>query len=151
MLAALAAQMGLSPSQLSAMMAGSKAADGGRYQDDAHSFMHAMSSSKLSKSAACKLAQNYVEKNVSEATRGMTMFPTSDLSYWQLGFGLHAVMDATSPAHRGFAYWTKWIAPIHGPFWTSWEDDPTSAQIAETVKKMTDAMNGQFKFDCGCP
>lgn len=150
-LAELAAQLGLSQAQLSAMMAGSLAADGGRYQDDANSFMHAMSSSELSKSMACRLAQNFVDKNVGQAVRARTLFPTLENPYWQLGFGLHAVMDSTSPAHRGFAYWTKWIALIHGPFWTSWEDDPTPAQIADTVKKMIDAMNGQFKFDCGCP
>ena len=148
---ALAAQMGLSQSQLSAMMAGSKAADGGKYQDDSHSFMHAMSSARLSKSMSCKLAQDFVDKNVGEAVKGRTLFPTLENPYWQLGFGLHAVMDSTSPAHKDFAYWTKWIAPIHGPFWTSWEDDPSTAQIAETVKKMTDAINGQFKFNCGCP
>lgn len=150
-LTAFAAQMRLSPSQLSAMMAGSAAADAGKYQDAKHSFMHAMSSSDLSKSLSCGLAQNFVDKKVSEAVRDIAAFPKLEDPYWQLGFGLHAVMDSTSPAHRGFAYWTNWIAPIHGPFWTSWENSPTPAQIADNVRKMIDAMNGKFKFDCGCP
>ncbi|MBX3655157.1 MAG: RHS repeat-associated core domain-containing protein, partial [Ramlibacter sp.] len=150
-LTAFAAQMGLSPSQLNNMMAGSAAADAGQYQDAQHSYMHAMTSSDLSKAKSCGLAQNFVDKKVGQAVRDMGLFPTLEDPYWHLGFGLHAVMDSTSPAHRGFAYWTNWIAPIHGPFWTSWENDPSPAQIADTVKKMIDAMNGKFKFDCGCP
>lgn len=56
-----AAQTGLSQSQLSAMMSGSRAADSGKYQDSKHSYMHAMSSSDLSKSKSCMLAQSFVD------------------------------------------------------------------------------------------
>lgn len=147
---AFAAKTGLTVGQLQAMMAGSAAADAGKYQDDKHSFMHAMSSSKLTKKQACELARDFVRDKINRATEDMGRFPGLTDPYWQLGFGLHAVMDSTSPAHRGFAFWTNWVFPIHGPFWTSIEDKPSPAQIAATVKRMIDAMNGRFDFDCEC-
>jgi RHS repeat-associated protein len=146
---------GMSQEKIDAMKRGSEYADKWRYQGPDSSYMHAMSSKKLSKAEACALAQKHIEEYVSQSQMMDEAFPglpqSEDFSsgFW-LGFGMHTVMDSTSPAHADFEEWHTRDFPKHGPFPTSWENNPTDEQINETVDKMIQAQNGEFKLDCSC-
>ncbi len=144
-------EMGWSQDQIDAMKQGSYDADHGKhYQDAAHSYMHAMSSRKLSKQQACKMMNDFVRDNVADA-QSLADAGLDDEAAWALGFGLHAVMDSTSPAHAGFQKWSIWAFWKHGPFPTSREDsDSLSPQLLQqTIDRMNGAIDGQ-QFDCSC-
>jgi len=78
-------------------------------------------------------------------------------AYFYLGMAMHAVMDSTSPAHRGFQYWggighsiVHGYGQRHGPLPTSIEDmRDAPAYRNETVNLMKNVMAGDMS-DCGC-
>jgi len=115
-------QMGWPPDVIRAMEEGSYDADhGDSYQDAAHSFMHAMSSKSLTKAQACKMMNDFVADNVATAN-SIAANGDAILAANALGFGLHAIMDSTSPVHTGFQKWHWWDFWKHGSFPTSQED-----------------------------
>lgn len=75
-------------------------------------------------------------------------------AYAQLGRGLHAVMDSTSPAHRGFQQWTG-DASKHGPYikhlhqHTIESKQHMGPHMDETIDKMNKYINGNL-VDCKC-
>ena len=82
----------------------------------------------------------------------MKLFPTlTDSNYWQLGFGLHTVMDSTSPVHAGFQEWHWWDFWKHGPFPTSKEDvnSLTPELLQQTIDRMNAAVGGK-PLNCSC-
>jgi hypothetical protein len=144
-------QMGFPLDVIQAMEKGSYDADhGDGYQDAAHSFMHAMSSSSLTKAQACKKLNTFVADNVAIAN-SLAAEGNSLVSAWDLGFGLHAIMDSTSPVHAGFQPWRWWDFWKHGPFPTSQEDvnSLTPQLLQQTVEAMKNAVNGGT-LDCSC-
>jgi len=148
---------GMTPAQILAMQKGSLAADNLlRYQGADKSYMHAMSSSSLSKYEACKKSQKHVDDYVGSPDsygRDRNLFGKDDvgnLGPWVAGFGLHAVMDSTSPPHADFMMWKQGDMFDHGFWGSSKENNPTEEQIWEAVKNMMDAINGKFKFNCEC-
>ena len=139
----------LPPEYIAAMQQGSYDADhGSSYQDSYHSYMHAMSSSKLSKAEACKMLNDFVGNTVAKAN---ALADSGDQkgAYYELGFGLHAIMDSTSPAHAGFQEWHTRDFLQHGPFPTSKEDGRslTPEMLNQTLDLMIDAINGG-SLDC---
>jgi RHS repeat-associated protein len=138
------------------------------YQGAESAFMHAMSSSSMDKSTSCSLANDFLNKYLSLYEQNM-----KSAKYWEgknkayenlairdayhaLGFGLHAVMDASSPVHEGFQYWhdkrhfnfKQWFSHGHWWFPSSHEDKPTDAQMNRAVNDMNQAMKGEYKFKC---
>jgi hypothetical protein len=144
-------RMGLPADIVRAMEQGSYDADHGPdYQDAEHSFMHAMSSSKLSKVQACRMLNAFVADSVatanSLAAEGNVLEAAKDL-----GFGLHAIMDSTSPVHAGFQEWHSWDFWKHGSFPTSKEDvnSLTPELLQETIDRMNAAVAGN-NLNCSC-
>ncbi|WP_281193160.1 RHS repeat domain-containing protein [Candidatus Accumulibacter aalborgensis] len=147
----------LSHAQVAQMQAGSAFADAPIFQTAQFSYMHAMSSSNISKDDARRLMCRYVKKQIDIFKRLIT-YPdpvARNHAYFELGMGLHAVMDSTSPAHRGFQLWTGSPAQLenHGksyPGFPSTEDlDSAPAYLAQTIAAMVDAMNGKVDA-CEC-
>ncbi|WP_333907530.1 RHS repeat-associated core domain-containing protein, partial [Delftia acidovorans] len=134
---------GLSSDSVARMQQGSREADRSRFQDEHHGYMHTMSSKTLSKKESCLKANEFLDTFIDGNAEGD---PISD---FMLGFGLHAVMDSTSPAHSNFEIWRKRDFHRHGPFPTSIENDPSQSQIESAVDKMIDFKNG-MRFDCSC-
>ena len=135
-----------------AMKEGSRYADSWKYQSAEYTYMHAMSSSVLSPDEAKRLMCGYV-KAYSDVYRQLISSPYPGdygQAYFALGMALHAVMDSTSPAHRGFQRWDYSEAYKHGSFPTSLEDIEEAPQYREeTLAKMRAVMNGDFS-ECGC-
>ena len=143
-------EMGLPPNIIQAMEQGLYDADHGDGNQDAeHSFMHAMSSSALSKAQACKMLNAFVADAVKTANALASIDPLE--AAWDLGFGLHAIMDSTSPVHSGFQKWNLSDAWKHGPFPTSKEDvdSLTPALLQQTINLMNSAVGGK-PLDCSC-
>ena len=104
-------------------------------------------------SEAKKRYCEFVSKKTSwyEQDRESTDPRLRDGAYFNLGMALHAVMDSTSPTHRGFQYWSFSAAPRHGPFWTSHEtDDIAKKYLAETWMRINYAITNGQSIECGC-
>ena len=79
-------------------------------------------------------------------------------AYLNLGMALHAVMDSTSPVHRGFQMWDSSQIEFHGPHKfgpinrpNTREDIDVAPHYADqTHRLMRDLMNGQLPADCDC-
>jgi hypothetical protein len=144
-------QLGLLPEWIQAMEEGSYDADhGASFQDADHSYMHAMSSSSLSKAEACKKMNAFVANSMNSA--GQLAADGEIRAAWvQFGFGLHPIMDSTSPVHAGFQEWHLYDAYKHGGFPTSQEDldSLTPALLQQTVAAMKAATSGA-QTNCSC-
>lgn len=142
---------GIDPAMLSALEAGSAAADSMKYQDAEHVYMHAMSSGKVSPAESRKRMCQFIKDK-----RGLyQMYTQHGLPYsafFEMGMALHPVMDSTSPAHRGFQRWRYRDAGNHGgnlPGMPSMEDVDTAPKyLNETLQLMQKAFNGQLDCDC---
>jgi RHS repeat-associated protein len=77
-------------------------ADAKQYQDGASSFRHAMRSGGQTVEDARAMANQFVRAQFDKAWSA----PTREQSLIEFGIGLHALQDATSPAHAGFQQWT---------------------------------------------
>jgi RHS repeat-associated protein len=135
-----------------AMKAGSREADNTEYQDDEHSYMHAMSSSKLTKAQACKKMNEFVTKSITTVFLIQNMYGDKVAEYRELGFGLHAIMDSTSPSHANFKEWHLHNFYEHGDFpFTSEENldvlNNRKDLLDLSIKRMNAASKGE-QFDC---
>lgn len=71
----------------------------------------------------------------------------------ELGKGLHAVMDSTSPSHSGFQEWHMNDYSKHGAGASSMEDigSLNPDLMRETIARMNAALNGDLSFvNCSC-
>lgn len=142
---------GIDPVMLSALEAGSAAADGMKYQDAGHVYMHAMSSDNVSPAESrTRMCQFIKDKRALYQTYAQHGLPYS--AFFEMGMALHPVMDSTSPAHRGFQPWRYRDAGNHGgnqPGLPSMEDVDTAPKyLDETLQLMQKVFNGQL--DCVC-
>lgn len=149
---------GLAPPLMAAIMSGSAEADSSYYQTAYYSYMHAMSSPRWSRDAALEkycefIAQNMRDFNQLKNKGGLSR----KVAYARLGMALHAVMDSTSPAHRGFQNYAGLdLTDLgnHGPKLLnprSTEDlDSVDPYKAETIAKMLEVYNGGMPSECGC-
>ena len=134
---------------LQKIMAGSKFADRWEFQMSDSPYMHAMSSHAWSKEQAqermCKFARDKIRNYQKLLLAGM-----KEEAYFQLGLGLHAVMDYTSSAHKGFQEWHFSDMFRHGSWRTSIEDlEQAKLYRDETVNLMQQALTGDLS-GCGC-
>jgi len=88
----------------SAMQRGSIEADTSKYQDNAHSYMHAMRAPGQSAEEAAGRTATFIMEKVGEYKTLMAAGQT-DKAYEALGMGMHPLMDNTSPSHVGFQEW----------------------------------------------
>lgn len=141
------------------MMAGSRFADSRQFQTGEFSYMHAMSSPVWSPEEAKKMMCKYVRSYL-DVYRQMVNSPYPadwGKGYFYLGMAMHAVMDSTSPAHRGFQFWGGMVDSMmhgygerHGPLPTSEENINSAPPFRnETVNLMKRAMAGDMGA-CGC-
>ena len=118
---------------------------------------HAMSTPQNSPEDARKLYCKYIKDqlnkfNIQMANAKSTL--AKKAAYAQLGKGLHAVMDSTSPAHRGFQVWAG-DASKHGPFVKHIHEHTIESkeQMGPHIQETTDKMKNYIKGDltsCGC-
>ena len=140
---------------VNAIKTGSAEADSSYYQDAAHSYMHAMSSDKLAVAQATAKYCDYVAYSMltfQQMLLGARSPLARKAAYAQLGMALHAVMDSTSPSHRGFQSWnwTRETISRHGD--NSMEDEAAAQKYRdETLAAMIIAMQSGFAPTCGCP
>jgi len=83
---------------------GSKEIDLAPYQGPTYSYVHSMSSPEMSKGQAYVLAEMFKTLMYIGFCKELPGGPRS-LAYKYLGFGLHTVMDNTSPSHEDFQFW----------------------------------------------
>jgi len=83
------------------------------FQDTKESYLHSMSSSIYSPSEAEKFTSYFVNAKVGEFKKLMAE-GIAESAYFSLGEAMHALMDATSPAHEGFQKWELSDAVAHG-------------------------------------
>lgn len=137
---------------LHAVKAGSETADGMRYQDADHVFMHAMSSDKVNPAESRRKLCEYVKEKRGNFTRAAADPKLRWWAFFELGMALHPVMDATSPAHRGFQPWRYRNTLDHGPNKPgapSKEDVDTAVEYRKkTLDLMRQAFNGTLNCDC---
>jgi len=95
---------GASEQDLFRIRAGSRYADSIQFQAPDYAFMHAMSSDTLNPTEAKALYCRFVKAQMERYRRGMASSnpDTRNKALFNLGAGMHAVMDSTSPSHRGF-------------------------------------------------
>ncbi|HEY3489022.1 MAG TPA: RHS repeat-associated core domain-containing protein [Candidatus Deferrimicrobiaceae bacterium] len=141
-------EMGLNIDMIKEMELGSREADSWKYQDAAHSYMHAMSSSSLSKKSACEMLRYFVVDSIAAAEASVDI----GQAYFDIGFGLHAIMDSTSPPHADFQKWNITDFYKHGALPTSKEDinSLTPALLKLSVEMMRAAIGGDIKINCSC-
>jgi uncharacterized protein RhaS with RHS repeats len=141
--------------------AGSAFADSSQFQTAQMSYMHGMSSKAWSKEDAKKMMCVYVKAYVDVYKRMIASPYPADWgkAYYFLGIALHAVMDSTSPEHRGFQYWGGIPDAVEhgyafrhgGADWSPLSKESkraTSAYMTETLDLMKRAMDGS---SCDCP
>lgn len=131
------------------IMAGSKFADRWEFQMSDSSYMHSMSSRAWPKERAqermCKFVRDKIRKY-----QKLLLTDMKEQAYFQLGLGLHAVMDYTSPAHSDFQEWHFSDMFRHGSWRTSIEDlQQAKLYRDETVNLMKQALTGDLS-GCGC-
>jgi hypothetical protein len=139
---------------------GSKYADSyvAGHQDGSMAFMHAMSSPQLSKRESCEKMREFVNKQLElfqRKSKAAKKEPRVGDPYIHLGMALHAIMDSTSPAHRGFALWSIKFTNEHGDFPGSLEDleavNTYPAHANSAITQMRSAYeSGTFSQDCSC-
>jgi hypothetical protein len=114
--------------------------------------MHAESSDAWPVDAAKQRMCKFVSDKVRRFRLLLAAGARND-AYFQLGMGLHAVMDSTSPVHRGFQTFNLLDVLNHGgnlPYLPSREDVDTAKLFRdETVAMMNRAKNGDMT-GCGC-
>ncbi|MBI4690098.1 MAG: RHS domain-containing protein [Nitrospirae bacterium] len=94
----------LSPSAIAALRRGSIEADTPKYQDNAHSYMHAMRAPGQSAEDAAGLTVAFIMQKVGEYKSLMKEGKTDD-AYFTLGMAMHPLMDNTSPSHNDYQEW----------------------------------------------
>ncbi len=102
----------LSKDALDGLMRGSKEADTMKYQDSAHSYMHAMRAQNQSAEESAGLTVTFVMEKVAEY-KSLMAAGQEGKAYEALGMALHPLIDSTSPSHEGTQEWrSPWIHPI---------------------------------------
>jgi len=94
----------VSDSALAALKRGSKEADTMKYQDPAHSYMHAMRSPNQSAEDAAGLTVTFIMQKVA-AYKTLLSQGKTDKAYEALGMAMHPLMDNTSPSHYDYQGW----------------------------------------------
>ncbi len=79
-------------------------ADGDQFQTAKYSYRHGMRSAYQTESEAKSLADRFVRRQFRTAKDLLSQGKYYE-AYFQFGVGLHALQDATSPAHGGFKEW----------------------------------------------
>lgn len=132
------------------------------YQGPDYSHVHAMSSKTQGRGKSCEKYKDWVSGHVGnpgdykDENGNPDTADNKDL-YFNLGMGLHAVMDNTSPAHTGFQKWDNRPKTInrHGFFPGTLEDlkelEKNPDIKKQTLEDMHSAFNGHINIDCPCP
>ena len=94
----------LSSSAIAAMQRGSIEADTMKYQDNAHSYMHAMRAPGQSAEEAAGKTVTYIMQKVAEYKKEMAAGQEGK-AYEALGMAMHPLMDNTSPSHYDYQEW----------------------------------------------
>lgn len=141
----------LSARDLNNIKFGSALADDPRYQSAGYAYMHAMSSSSLSKEQAREKYCTFIEEQLKVYRENVGNRRMQPLAYRALGMAMHTVMDSTSPAHRGFQMWSWSERARHGDFRNSEENLRAAPEyLEETRELMRKALNGQLPAECQC-
>ncbi|MCS4293992.1 RHS repeat-associated protein, partial [Comamonas sp. BIGb0152] len=112
----------ITQSQLSAVARGHVWADSAQHQTLEFTHMHAMRSPGQSKAQACEATNKYIKEQAQKALNAKSA-GNMDAAFFHFGAALHAIQDATSPAHSGFQEWRG--------------DETESEKIAHVAKEVT--------------
>lgn len=91
----------LPPNEIRTLQDAVKEADNKEYQTKEMSHRHAMTQEGLTKPQARKMANDFVRSELETAKRFQAAGNRPE-ALRHLGFAMHAMQDATSPAHQGF-------------------------------------------------
>lgn len=91
----------ISQDQFVVLSLASRYADKGEFQTINNSFRHAMTPAGWSQSTA----QNYYNNFISDQFLKAVSLGSTDQALFQLGIAFHAIMDNSSPTHKGFQDW----------------------------------------------
>jgi len=105
--------------ELDELNAGTEYADSDPFQTGANSYRHAMRNSNQTVAQAKNEADAFVRKQFALAKQLKAEGKVAE-AYYQFAIGLHALQDATSPAHAGFQLWS---------------DHPSATQVYNHVKQ----------------
>lgn len=94
----------MSKNDLSTLMWASDEADAGKYQAPELSFRHAMGQKKLSDRESINLYIKFISDQFGLALNARSRRKGLE----ELGMALHAIMDNSSPTHKGFQVWKGW-------------------------------------------
>jgi len=119
------------------------------YQTPESSYMHAMRAPDQSIADAKRKTCEFIRVNmqVFRALQNSSIAKNRRSAYLALGAALHAVMDSTSPSHRGFQIWNPAGSPKdsfnnHGNNSPEDLDHLTDALLAESIREIDAAMRG---------
>jgi RHS repeat-associated protein len=141
----------LSMRELNNIKFGSELADDPRYQTADYSYMHAMSSSSLSKGQATESYCRFIEEKMKIYRENVGNRRMQPLAYRALGMAMHAVMDSTSPSHRGFQTWAWSERNRHGDFAGTEENLKAAPEYLEQTRDLMRAvLRGQLPAECQC-
>jgi hypothetical protein len=94
----------LSAEKIGYLIAGSEYADSSPFQDEEHSYMHAMRTRSQSRKEAEQLTNAFVIQQLLAYQEFMSQGNVAE-AFFQLGMGMHPLMDMYSPSHISWKEW----------------------------------------------
>ena len=142
----------LAPNVIEQIKAGSRYADMLKFQGDCYSFMHAMSSDCLPAAVAKQKYCEYIKTKMGyfNQDRDSKDQRTRDVAYFNLGMAMHAVMDSTSPPHKGFQHWSGSEWTRHALSSSEETLDIAKEHLGITWLKMKQAYYQGQLMECEC-
>jgi hypothetical protein len=122
-------------------------ADGDQFQTNATTFRHAMRSPLQSVEDARTLANRFVREQI-ELARELRAQGNRDEALRTLGFAMHTLQDATSPAHEGFQVWDERWNNYHSSesrehFFREKDDPGANSRLDATTRRAWDYFEGR--------
>ncbi|MBI1811917.1 MAG: hypothetical protein HYR78_08340, partial [Nitrospirae bacterium] len=132
----------ISSSAIAALQRGSVEADSSKYQDSAHSYMHAMRAPNQSAEEAAGRTVTFIMEKVAEY-KSLMAAGQEGKAYEALGMAMHPLMDATSPSHEGYQEW-RLIPLIDAAIHKSNETERVFNSNADYSRRSVDAIRNIY-------
>ena len=133
----------LSKQDMDRLMFAVKDADRAEWQTVEYSYRHAMTPNGMSKDEAKRKANQFVRDEIGLAGRLYEQGNQSD-GILQLGYGMHCLKDATSPAHAGFKEYGGGNLELASHVHTELFDPKEGSWLDEATKRSYSYFKGQL-------
>lgn len=124
----------LSSQDLKSVQAAVKDADRAEWQTAAYSYRHAMTPKGMTKERARDLANQFVRDELGSAQQLEAQGDRAG-AMLHLGYAMHCLQDATSPAHAGFREYEGGNAELASHVWEELFDPGPGSQLDEATKQ----------------